>query len=189
MEPLNVGVVEGDEIFRRGLVAILTEEEFDCVLLGPERESSPEAISAERDLDVAVVCSESLGSVRLACPIVVLMKPEIAGQEVRNSETNVMATVPHEGLSAKELVASARAAAAGLWVESPTLSRREDEVLDARRIEVLKLVAQGSDTRAIARKLRISERTVKTLVRDIQLTLGATNRAQAVAKGMRLGLV
>jgi len=31
--------------------------------------------------------------------------------------------------------------------------------------------------------------TVKTLVHDIQLTLGTTTRAQAVAEGVRLGLI
>jgi DNA-binding NarL/FixJ family response regulator len=60
--------------------------------------------------------------------------------------------------------------------------------LDARRIRVLRLLVEGADTRAIAHLLKLSERTVKTLVREIQLALGASTRAQAVAKGFRLGL-
>ena len=39
------------------------------------------------------------------------------------------------------------------------------------------------------RKLQVSERTVKTLVHDVQLTLGTTTRAQAVAEGVRLSLI
>jgi DNA-binding NarL/FixJ family response regulator len=58
-----------------------------------------------------------------------------------------------------------------------------------RRIEVLKLLAGGADTRTIARELQLSERTVKTLVHDIQLTLGVSTRAQAVAEGIRSGLL
>jgi DNA-binding NarL/FixJ family response regulator len=61
--------------------------------------------------------------------------------------------------------------------------------LDARRIRVLRLLAEGADTRDIARGLQLSERTVKTLVREIELSLGATTRAQAVAEGFRLGLI
>jgi len=100
-----------------------------------------------------------------------------------------MATLPHEGLTSQQLVASVRAAAAGLQVESASLSRRDDQVLDPRRIQVLKLLATGANTRAIARKLQVSERTVKTLVHDIHLTLGTTTRAQAVAECVRLGLI
>lgn len=189
MESLRVGVVERDEIYRRSLVSILTEEDCECILLGPERETSPEADSAERGLDVAVVCSGSLGDVRLSCPMVVLAKAEFAGQEARHPEANVMANLPHDDLTGKELVASVRAAAAGLQVEAPSLSRREDEVLDGRRIQVLRMLAQGADTRSIARDLQLSQRTVKTLVHDIQLSLGTSTRAQAVAEGIRLGLI
>jgi DNA-binding NarL/FixJ family response regulator len=101
----------------------------------------------------------------------------------------VKATLPHEGLTGKQLLASVRAAAAGLQVESPSLSRLDGDVMGPRRIEVLKLLAGGADTRTIARDLQLSERTVKTLVHDIQLTLGTTTRAQAVAEGVRLGLI
>jgi DNA-binding NarL/FixJ family response regulator len=86
-------------------------------------------------------------------------------------------------------VVSVRAAVAGLQVESPGLSRQGDAVLDARRIRVLRLLAEGADTRAIALKLQLSDRTVKTLVREIQLSLGTTTRAQAVAEGFRLGII
>ena len=103
--------------------------------------------------------------------------------------SNVRATLPHEGLSADKLVASVHAAAAGLQVESPSMSRLNGDVMDPRRIEVLKLLAGGADTRAIAGNLQLSERTVKTLVHDIQLTLGVSTRAQAVAEAIRLGLL
>lgn len=62
-------------------------------------------------------------------------------------------------------------------------------MLDPRRIEVLKLLATGANTKAIARELQLSERTVKTSVHDIQLSLGTSTRAQAVAEAVRLGLI
>jgi DNA-binding NarL/FixJ family response regulator len=102
---------------------------------------------------------------------------------------NVKATLPHEGLAAHELVASVRAAAAGLQVESPSLSPHEDGLLDPRMIEALKLLAGGADIRTIARELQLSERTVKRLVHDIRVTLGVGTRAQAIAEGVRLELI
>jgi DNA-binding NarL/FixJ family response regulator len=189
MELLHVGVLEEDEVYRRGVMAVLDEDDCVCIVLGGDRETSPEAVNAAGTLDVAVVCSRSLDRVRLSCPIVCLAIPELQGAESCHSSPNVKATLPHDGLTAEELVASVRAAAAGLQVESPSLRRLDGDVMGPRRIEVLKLLAGGADTRTIARELQLSERTVKTLVHDIQLTLGVSTRAQAVAEGIRSGLL
>jgi len=189
MELLRVGVLEEDEVYRRGVMAVLNEDDCVCIVLGGHRETSPEAVDAEDGLDVAVVCSRLLDRVRLSCPLVCLAIPELQGAESCHSSPNVKATLPHEGLTSQQLLASVRAAAAGLQVESPSLSRLDGDVMDPRRIDVLKLLAGGADTRTIARDLQLSERTVKTLVHDIQLTLGTTTRAQAVAEGVRMGLI
>jgi DNA-binding CsgD family transcriptional regulator len=61
--------------------------------------------------------------------------------------------------------------------------------MDPRRIEVLKLLSAGADSRTIARTLGVSERTVKSLVHDVELTLGTTTRAQAIAEAVRQGLI
>jgi DNA-binding NarL/FixJ family response regulator len=188
MEPLRVGVVEEDEIFRRGIVAVL-EEEFVCLVVEADREALPETVDKAGRLDVAVVCSRMLDWVQLACPIVCLAFVDLQGRQTCHASPHVKATLPHQGLTAEELIASVRAAAAGLQVEASSLSPRAEPILDPRRIEVLKLLAVGGDTRAIAQKLELSERTVKALVHDIELSLGASTRAQAVAEGVRLGLI
>ena len=86
-------------------------------------------------------------------------------------------------------MASVRAAAAGLQVEAMSPDGREEPLLDPRKLEVLRQLATGATTKAIARRLNLSERTVKTLVHDIHLTLGTNTRAQAVAEGVRVGLI
>jgi DNA-binding NarL/FixJ family response regulator len=189
MELLRVGVLEEDEVFRRGLIAVLLDEDWDCTVLATDREANGHSADSAADLDVAVVCAKELGGMRLYCPIVCLADPPLNGAESCHSSDNVKAVLPHDHLSADELVASIRAAVAGLQVESPSLSRRGDAVLDAREIRVLRLLAEGAETREIAHRLELSERTVKTLVREIQLALGATTRAQAVAEGFRLGII
>jgi DNA-binding NarL/FixJ family response regulator len=184
---LRVGVAEEDEIFRRGLIAILRDEDWDCIVLATDGVANGNVAHSAANLDIAVVCAKVLGRMRLPCPIVCL-DPQL-GAENCYSSANVKAILPHDHLSANELVVSVQAAVAGLQVESPGLSRKGNAVLDARRIRVLRLLAEGDDTRAIANKLQLSDRTVKTLVREIQLALGATTRAQAVAEGFRLGLI
>ena len=189
METLRVGVAEEDEIFRRGLIAVLLDEDWDCIVLATDEAANGEVADSAANLDIAVVCAKVLGLMRLPCPIVCLADPKLYGAENCHSAANVKAILPHEHLSPDELVASVRAAVVGLQVESPGLSRQGHAVLDARRTRVLRLLADGADTRAIAARLQLSERTVKTLVREIELSLGAGTRAQAVAEGLRLGLI
>jgi DNA-binding NarL/FixJ family response regulator len=189
MEHMRVGVAEEDEIFRRGLIAVLQDENWDCVVLATDGVANGEVADSAANLNIAVVCAKVLGRMRLPCPIVCLANPQLTGAENCHSSANVKAILPHDHLSVDELVLSVRAAVAGLQVESPSLSRHGDAVLDARGIRVLRLLAEGAETRAIARRLELSERTVKTLVREIQLSLGANTRAQAVAEGFRLGLI
>ena len=64
-----------------------------------------------------------------------------------------------------------------------------DEALTAREREVLELLSQGLPNKLIARKLQISEHTVKFHVSSIYAKLGATSRTDAVSRGVRRGLI
>ncbi len=61
--------------------------------------------------------------------------------------------------------------------------------LSAREAEVLGLLVEGLSAGQMARRLFISESTVKTHISKMYDKLGATNRAQAVMAAVRLGLV
>jgi two-component system NarL family response regulator len=65
----------------------------------------------------------------------------------------------------------------------------EKEILSAREVEVLGLVAQGMCTPDIARRMFISENTIKYHVRNILQKLGAHNRAEAIAHAVQRGLI
>lgn len=64
-----------------------------------------------------------------------------------------------------------------------------DEALTRREIEVLQQVAGGSRNRDIAEKLFITEETVKVHIKHIMEKLGAADRTQAVAIGVRRGII
>jgi len=64
-----------------------------------------------------------------------------------------------------------------------------DEALTTREIEVLQQIAGGSRNRDIAEKLFITEETVKVHIKHIMEKLGATDRTQAVAIGVRRGII
>ena len=64
-----------------------------------------------------------------------------------------------------------------------------DEALTAREIEVLQQIAVGNRNRDIADKLFIAEETVKVHIKHIMEKLGASDRTQAVAIGVRRGII
>jgi DNA-binding CsgD family transcriptional regulator len=64
---------------------------------------------------------------------------------------------------------------------------RGTDALTPRELEVLRLLARGNTNGAIARALVVREGTVKYHVKNILRKLGATSRADAVAKYVRGG--
>jgi DNA-binding NarL/FixJ family response regulator len=64
-----------------------------------------------------------------------------------------------------------------------------DEALTEREVEVLRQIAGGNRNRDIAEKLFITEETVKVHVKHIMEKLGASDRTQAVAIGVRRGII
>ncbi len=64
-----------------------------------------------------------------------------------------------------------------------------DEALTGREVEVLRQIAGGNRNRDIADKLFITEETVKVHIKHIMEKLGASDRTQAVAIGVRRGII
>ena len=62
------------------------------------------------------------------------------------------------------------------------------ELLTRREIEVARLMVSGMTNPQMARRLFITEGTVKTHVSNVLRKLGAANRAQAVSKFLQLGV-
>ena len=94
----------------------------------------------------------------------------------------------------KELVETIRQVHAGKKRIPTQLATRlaehlSDEDLTAREIEVLKQIAGGNRNRDIAEKLFITEETVKVHIKHIMEKLGASDRTQAVAIGLRRGII
>jgi DNA-binding CsgD family transcriptional regulator len=64
-----------------------------------------------------------------------------------------------------------------------------DHILTPREREILTLLGEGLVNREIGVRLGISEHTVKTHLAAIYEKLKVSNRAEAVATGLRRGLV
>ena len=97
--------------------------------------------------------------------------------------------------SARQVDAALRAVAAGLLVRAPGLPSGLAMLGDApvlltpRELEVLSLIGEGFSNKAAARRLGISQHTVKFHLEAVFAKLGVRTRAEAVAKGLKQGLV
>lgn len=95
-----------------------------------------------------------------------------------------------------ELVAAIRAAARGETALAPAIASRllarmraPQVSLSARETEVLDLVAAGCANGTIARRLHISDATVKSHLVHIYSKLGVRSRTAAVAAGREAGIL
>ena len=94
----------------------------------------------------------------------------------------------------EDLVRAIRAAQAGEFYVDPSLSstivlEEGDRTLSARQREILQMLANGMQTEAVAGQLGLSTETVRTHTKRILAKLEASTRTQAVAIGLRYGLI
>lgn len=87
------------------------------------------------------------------------------------------------------LLPSAVAARVVARLDSPVRTSGTDAGLSERELQVLGLVAGGCRNKEIADQLGITERTVKAHLAGIFNKLGATSRAEAIAKAAASGLL
>jgi DNA-binding NarL/FixJ family response regulator len=112
------------------------------------------------------------------------------------AETALAGVLP-AGAADRQILAAVAALAEGLVVRTPLLrdatgfAPRDPAarpLLTPREVEVLALVGQGMSNKAIARRLGISAHTVKYHLEAIFAKLGVRSRAEAVTRGLRLGV-
>ena len=176
---LRIWIDDHNPIFRLGLGACL-EPPF---LLAGESALVRVAPVVDDDIDVVIVSPSMAEERQFGAPLVICGDPPkrlAPGNEV-------MAVLGRATLTAEQLLASIYAAAAGLRVTNS--DHAPAQRLAGRGLEVLALLATGADTKEIAEQLGYSDRTIKSVIRDVQLRLGAKNRVQAVAEGIRQGLI
>jgi two-component system response regulator DesR len=91
-------------------------------------------------------------------------------------------------LDASEIAAAVRSVGLGMTMFSPKADQPVPMLTDRER-EVLDLIAVGSTNREIAERLYLSPHTVKEHTSAVYRKLHARNRAEAVQRAQRIGLL
>jgi DNA-binding NarL/FixJ family response regulator len=89
---------------------------------------------------------------------------------------------------AREVARAVRMVGVGMTVFEPT-AEQPSPMLSEREREVLDLIAAGSTNREIAEQLFLSPHTVKEHTSAVYRKLQARNRAEAVQRAQRIGLL
>ncbi|RIK40470.1 MAG: hypothetical protein DCC55_14995 [Chloroflexi bacterium] len=204
---MRVFVTAPDPLARAGLVALLaTQPQVETVgqaapdreLLASSQTYQPALILWDLGWDPGVTVELLADLAEELPPIVALVADEEAVAAVWAA--GVRGLLPRDTDSAT-LIAGLVAVAQGLWVVDPALAggltasfpsrlvEAQVEPLTPREFEVLYGLAEGLANKEIARRLGISEHTVKFHVNAILGKLGAQSRTEAVVRATRAGLI
>jgi DNA-binding NarL/FixJ family response regulator len=128
-------------------------------------------------------------------PIVILCSEPDPGISNRILHSRAGGMILQADISSEPIVQTIKSVASGLLVFDSALMPQQSEedphaeALTPREGEVLRLLADGSGNKEIAARLNISEHTIKFHIRSILGKLGAASRTEAVARGLRSGLI
>jgi DNA-binding NarL/FixJ family response regulator len=195
---IRVLVVDDHEVVRRGLAALLsTAGDVECVGTVPDGDRA--LVEVERSaadvvlLDLSMPGRDGLSVIRAlrsaGQPVRVLVltsfqEPDLVHEVLQAGADGYLL----KDSQAERILDGVRAVAAGLAPIDPSVARSllsdlrqhggPDGLTDRER-EVLELVRQGLPNKSIARRLQITERTVKAHVTHIFSRLGVADRTQA----------
>ncbi len=207
-------VIASGAIARSGLVAMLaTHPDMEIVATASDVAEIAEIVARTQPdvilLDVGNLPSTGIWE-RLAPLQIDRSTPLLIIDEVDRLDLNMALRAGVRGIladtsSEEELIAAVSAVALGLVVFAPesidllmrstlTLEERPERVdaefsLTPREIEVLARLGSGLGNKAIAQALQISEHTVKFHLSSLFQKLDVSTRTEAVAMGIRLGLI
>jgi two-component system nitrate/nitrite response regulator NarL len=174
---IRIRLRAGDPVRRQGLAAMLEAAGHTLVV------DTPDIVLCDLAHDV-----EPPGEAE--APVIALTDQKLPGEQP--------AGVLPRTLSAERLDAALHAVAAGLLVRAPggrladgfrAAGEDAPALLTPREAEILTLVGKGMSNKAVARALGISIHTVKFHLEALFAKLDATSRAEAVAKGLRGGVI
>ena len=205
-----VTVHDNDPLSRAGVVALLRNQS-DMVVA-----EDPTGTNGDCTASVAIIIIDLLDEATLhhlrrlvvnKNKKVVLVTGELNETQIKLLvDTEVQNVVWRRSATAEELAKTIQIAALGEGVLPPDLlpslltqlrrARPADgrklsarTALTEREVAVLRLAAEGLDTKEIAVRLSYSERTVKGLLHDLMVRMQMRNRTQAVAFAVREGYI
>ena len=205
-DPIRLLIADDHPIVRDGLRGTFAGDPRFEVLA--EAADGSQAVELARTLEPDVILMDlrmprmdgvsairRLGELGLAARVLVLTTYDTDSDVLPAIEAGATGSLLKDAPS-DELLRAVQSAARGEAVLSPSVASRlmgrmraPESPLSERELEVLRLIAAGTTNREVARRLFISEATVKSHVLHVYAKLGVNDRAAAVAIGFQRGLL
>jgi two-component system, NarL family, response regulator LiaR len=209
--PIRVLVVDDHFVVRKGVCALLADAE-DILVVGEAGDGQQAVEEAARcapqvilmDLNLPELDGvEATRRILRAQPdvrIVVLTSADIEGEVLTAIQAGALGYLAKTSQRQDFLQAIREVFHGEAWLpprltrkllahlQTPPASAGAADFLTGRESEVMGLLAHGWSNRRIARKLEISEVTVRTHVSHILGKLGVSNRVEAALHALRSGL-
>ena len=211
----RVLLVDDHDLFRTGLRNLLADQGVDVV---GEAQTGAEALGLVRELAPDVVVMdlnmpgmsgvEATRQINVLAPLTRVLVLTISDQDADVMDAILAGASGYllKDSSIQELLQGIRSAAVGEALISPHIASKvlqriratstSPEIADTirselsdREIQVLKLIANGTDNAQIAAELHISPKTVKNHISNILMKLQIDNRIQAAVYAVRSGIV
>jgi DNA-binding NarL/FixJ family response regulator len=194
---LRVLVADEQEIVHWGFRSLLTAQDWVERYIGAQTAEETIELVRAHEPHVAmidVMVGEDSGAalcqrIRGVCPrtrvLLMSRNGRITGQSARAA--GAFGSVPKDW-SAQDLASAARMVALGMTVFAPD-REQPSALLSERERQVLHLIALGSTNREIAERLFLSPHTVKDHTSTLYRKVKAKNRADAIQRAQRLGLL
>ena len=194
---LRVLVADEQEIVHWGFRSLLTAQDWVERYIGAQTAEETIELVRAHEPHVAmidVMVGEDSGAalcqrIREVCPRtrVLLMSRNGAITSQSAKAAGAFGSVPKDW-SAQDLASAARMVALGMTVFAPD-REQPGALLSERERQVLHLIALGSTNREIAERLFLSPHTVKDHTSTLYKKVKAKNRADAIQRAQRLGLL
>ena len=155
--------------------------------LAPEVRIADGAAGSDGDIAVVVVTDRAGAMAALQAGVAAVLSQHTDAQALHAAIHAAAAGLTTLSADYRDLLVDGAETTGGLERDVDPEPAHVD--LTPRELQVLQLLAQGASNKAIARRLDITPHTAKFHVASIVAKLGATGGTDAVAKGMRLGLV
>jgi PAS domain S-box-containing protein len=146
-------------------------------------------VLAGRDEDGGLICHAGCSGARLAREGWPVTGRELSIRTRDGRRRMLLSTIALRQGEASLYLHLLRNGGAGSDDSNVGVGPKVEATLTPRQREVLGLLAQGVAAKAIARKLGISETTVRNHIRAVLLELGCHSQLEAVAEARRRGLL
>lgn len=190
MEPLTVLIVSSDPLTRAGLASILRSRNLNIIEASPDDD-----LTTWHDVNAIVWDGEPDDELGIDLPILALLEDGIVASRTLQWARAILS----RSASAEQMVAALQAITQGLVVVErrflevlpvqETSNTGIPEHLTERELEVLQQLAEGLSNKAIAKRLEISENTVKFHVNALLEKFEVGSRTEVVIRAIQNGLV